>query len=181
MRLSIIAIVIAIAWLPRPVRAQPAACVNPTGRTSTNVVKIDSAPQGAAIYINDKACQPIGTTPWSGKLPKGDYTVILEVAGYEPATRPFKVINTRSQNQELFIPLVKKAEPPKVDVRADADKNVFGAVVWLDGQSIGPAPTTVTTTKGRHQLELRKDGFETLSQWVDVVDNQVMTIAPTLK
>jgi hypothetical protein len=180
MRLSIIAIVVAIAWLPRPLRAQPAACVNPTGRTSTNVVKIDSAPQGAAIYINDKACQPIGTTPWSGKLPKGDYTVILEATGYEPATRAFKVINTRSQNQDLFVPLIKKAEPPKIDVRADADKNVFGAVIWLDGQALGPAPQVLTTTKGRHQLELHKDGFDVLSEWVEVTENQVLTVAPVL-
>ncbi len=152
------------------------------GRTAINTVKIDSAPQGAAIYINDKTCQTVGVTPWSGKLPKGQYNVIIEAPGYEPSTKPFSVINSRSQNQELFVPLVKKAEPPKIDIRADADKNIYGAIIWLDGQSLGPAPQTVTTTKGRHLLEIKKDGFENLQQWVETKnDNQVLTLAPTLK
>src|SRR5207302_3112307 len=119
---ALLAIFVIMLVAPR-VHAQ-GACVDPKGRSSTNVVKIDSAPQGAAIYINDKACQTIGVTPWNGKLPKGNYTVIVEAPGYDPATRTFNVINSRSANQELFVPMVKKAEPPKIDVRADADKNV---------------------------------------------------------
>lgn len=175
-----LAILFIIATSATVARAQT-ACVDVKGRAATNAVKIDSAPQGAAIYINDKSCGVVGTTPWTGKLPKGDYQVIFEATGYDPITRPFKVINTRSQNQELYVPLVKKAEPPKIDVRVDADKNMYGATVALDGQVIGPAPQTIITTVGRHQLEIKKDGFEPQTQWVEVKENQVMTIAPTLK
>src|SRR5262245_38453951 len=75
-------------------------------------VKIDSAPQGAPIYIGDKSCQ-IGVTPYAGKLNKGDYNVIIETPGYETATRSFHVAALR-KTQELFIPLVKKADPPKI-------------------------------------------------------------------
>jgi hypothetical protein len=147
-----------------------------TGRYS---VKIDSAPQGAPIYINDKSCQ-VGVTPWAGKLNKGDYTVIIETPGYEPATKQWHVGALRS-TQELFLPLVKKADPPKIDVRADADKNMFGATVFLDGQPQGQAPMLVTTTPGRHQIRLQKDGFEPLEAWIEAKDNQVQTYAPSLK
>jgi hypothetical protein len=147
-----------------------------TGRYS---VKIDSAPQGAPIYLNDKTCQ-IGVTPWSGKLNKGDYTIIIETPGYEPANKQWHVGALRS-TQELFLPLVKKADPPKIDVRADADKNMFGATVFLDGQPQGQAPMLVTTTSGRHQIRLQKDGFEPLETWIEAKDNQVQTYAPTLK
>src|SRR5262245_18977262 len=161
-----------------PAHAQAANC--PGNKPGRFAVKIDSAPQGAAVFINDKACPAVGVTPWEGKLNNGDYTVILEAPGYDMATRPLKVARVR-KTQEMFVPLVKKLEPPKIDVRADADKNVFGATVLLDGQPQGQAPMVLTTTAGRHQVQLKKDGFEEYTQWIETRENQVQTFAPTIK
>ncbi|TMQ17737.1 MAG: PEGA domain-containing protein [Deltaproteobacteria bacterium] len=170
-------LLLALAVLPRAAHAQANCPGNKPGRYA---VKIDSAPPGAAIYINDKSCPPVGVTPWEGKLNNADYTVILEAPGYDLATRPFKVARVR-KSQDLFVPLVKKLDPPKIDVRADADKNVFGATVLLDGQPQGQAPMILTTTPGRHQVQLRKEGFEEYSAWLETKDNQVQTFAPTIK
>jgi len=172
-----LAIVCALLGLSRPAAAQ-SGCPPKTG--TKYKVKIDSAPQGATIYIGDKACGAIANTPWTGTLPAGSYTVTLELAGYDLASRPFKVARLRTQ-QELFVPMVKKADPPKIDVRADADKNLFGAQLFLDGQLQGQVPMAITTTAGRHLLEIKKEGFETLSQWIEAKDNQVQTLSPTLK
>jgi hypothetical protein len=151
-----------------------------TAKGTKYSVKIDSAPPGATVYINDKSCA-VGTTPWSGKLLPGDNTVIVEINGYEPSTRTMKIARTRKV-QELFVPLVKKAEPPKIDVRADADpKGIAGAQVWLDGELKGVAPIALTTTVGRHQLVLKKDGYESSEQWITAAENQVQTLMPTLK
>lgn len=148
-----------------------------TGRYS---VKIDSAPQGAPIYIGDKSCQ-IGTTPWQGKLNKGDYQVIIDTPGYEPATKPFHVAALRKQ-QELFVPLIKKADPPKIDIKADADpKGMAGATVLLDGEVKGNAPVTLTTTEGRHLVHIQKDGFEPYESWITAKNNEITTLLPQLK
>lgn len=157
-----------------------ANCPGVSTRHGRYTVKIDSAPQGAAIYLNDKACPSLGVTPWEGKLNAGTYTVIMEAPGYDPAMRPFRVARLRKA-QELFVPLVKKAEPPKIDVRADADKNLFGATVVLDGQPQGQAPMVVTTTAGRHLVQIKKEGFEDYSAWLETKENQVQTFAPTIK
>jgi hypothetical protein len=142
--------------------------------------KIDSAPQGAPIYLNDKTCQ-LGTTPWTGKLNRGDYTVIIDTPGYEVASKPFHVAYSRKP-QEIFIPLVKKADPPKIDVRIDADpKGMPGAPLFLDGQPVGQAPMVITTTPGRHLLEIKKDGFKPYQQWITAVDNNTQTIVPLLE
>ncbi|MDB4956705.1 MAG: hypothetical protein JWO36_4274 [Myxococcales bacterium] len=143
-------------------------------------VSIDSAPSGAAVYINDKTCPAVGVTPWTGKMAAGDFTVIVEAPGYESASRPFKVARSR-KTQQLFVPLVKKADPPKIDVRADADKNVFGSTIFLDGQPQGQAPMIITTTAGRHQIRIQKDGFDPLETWLETKENQTQTFAPTLK
>ena len=148
-------------------------------KTGRFKVKIDSAPQGAAVYIGDKSCGAIGATPWSGSLPNGDFTVIIEAPGYDPATRVFKIAKVR-RVQELFVPLVKKQEPPKIEISANADKNMYGATVSVDGQPQGQVPLTITTTAGRHLIEISKPGFNPFSQWVDVQMNQMQTIAPTL-
>lgn len=143
-------------------------------------VRVDSAPQGATVYIDDKANGAVGVTPWAGKLTRGKHTIIVEMEGYLPATKTITVARTRRQ-QDFFIPMTKKANPPRIDVRADADKNVFGATVYLDGQPQGQAPTLLTTDSGRHQIELKKEGFQDFSQWVEVKEDEKVTVNPYLK
>ena len=143
-------------------------------------VKIDSAPPGASIYINDKSCM-IGTTPWSGKLGAGQTSIIVELAGYEVVTKSAKIVKSR-KTQNVFIPLTKKADPPKIDVKADADpKGVGGAEVWLDGEQKGVAPITLTVTPGRHQLLLKKKDYETYETWIVASENNTSTILPQMK
>jgi len=173
-----------LAWLvglavySRPAHAQAPSC--PGNKPGRFAVKIESAPSGAAIYINDKACPAIGVTPWEGKLNSGEYSVLVEAPGYDLATRPFRVAKVRKA-QELFVPLVKKLDAPKLDVRADADRNLVGALVLLDGQPQGPAPLVIATTIGRHLVQIKKEGFEESSAWLEIKENQVQAYAPTLK
>lgn len=143
-------------------------------------VKVDSAPQGATVYLDRKDCGAVGVTPWSGSLAAGDVTVIVELDGYQPAQKAFKVARTRKL-QEQFLPLVKKADPPKIDISAAADKNLFGATVILDGQPQGQAPVTLTTTAGRHLVEIKKDGFDPFQQWVEAKENGTVSMTPVLK
>jgi hypothetical protein len=141
-------------------------------------VKIDSAPPGATIYLGSRQCPPIGVTPWSGKLNKGEFTVIIDAPGYEQAQRPFKVAAVRN-TQELFVPLVRK---PQIEIRSDADPNLVGAAVTVDGQPSGvvQGPLVIQTTAGRHLVEIKKEGFQPLSQWVDLTTNPSLILTPAL-
>ena len=152
----------------------------PAHAASKYKVLVDSSPQGATVYIDSKANGAVGVTPWAGTLTKGNHTIILELEGYLPATKTVKVARTRKQ-QQFFVPMTKKADPPRIDIRADADKNVFGATVYLDGQPQGQAPTLLTTDAGRHQVELKKEGFQDFTQWVEVKENEKVTVNPYLK
>ena len=143
-------------------------------------IKIDSAPPGATVYLDSKDLPAVGVTPWNATVLDGTYLVILELDGYQLAQKQIKVVRSRKL-QEVFIPLIKKIDPPRIDVRADADQNIFGAQVFLDGQSQGSAPVLLTTTTGRHLVEIKKDGFEPFSSWVDAKDNEKVTLTPILK
>jgi hypothetical protein len=125
-------LVVAVAARPAAAQSHPALS---GGRYS---VKIESAPPGATIYIDKKELGAIGVTPWQGKMKNGSYLVIIELDGYQPAQKNLTVARTRKL-QSVFVPLIKKVDPPRIDIRADADQNVFGATVYLDGQSQGAA------------------------------------------
>ena len=143
-------------------------------------IKVDTAPPGATVYIDSKDLPAVGVTPWNATVANGDYLIIVELEGYQPAQKQIKVARSRKL-QEHFIPLIKRVDPPRIDVRADADKNIFGAQVFLDGQTQGNAPVLLTTDAGRHLVEIKKDGFEPFSTWVDAKDNEKVTLTPILK
>ncbi len=143
-------------------------------------IRVESAPPGATVYIDRKELGPVGVTPWDATVLNGEYVFIVELEGYQPAQKIVKVARTRTL-QPTFIPLIKKLDPPRIDVRADADKNVFGATVFLDGQNQGSAPVLLTTDPGRHLVEIKKDGFETFSTWVDAKENEKVSLTPFLK
>src|SRR5258706_5645196 len=175
MRINRLAL-LAIWFVFALVRVAHAECPK-TGRYD---VEIDSAPQGAPIYIGDKSCQ-VGVTPWKGKLNKGTYDVIIETPGYETGKKSCVVAAVR-RAQPLYVPLTKKAEPPKIDIQAAADpKGVAGATIMLDGEIKGQAPTVITTTPGRHQLRIQKDGYEPYEVWVTATENQTQTMLPQMK
>jgi hypothetical protein len=143
-------------------------------------VKLDSAPPGATVYIDRKELGPVGVTPWNATLAAGEYVLLIELDGYQPAQRTVKIVRSRKL-QEIFMPMIKKLDPPRIDIRADADKNVFDANVFLDGQAQGRAPVLLTTDPGRHLVELKKDDFETFSTWVDAKENEKVSLTPVLK
>jgi hypothetical protein len=141
-------------------------------------VTIDSSPQQAAIYIDDKQYGIVGYTPYRGTLVRGDYKLIVELPGFQTIERPITIV--RGKN-DYFFPLVKKEQPGTIDVQAAADPNLLGAQVFVDGVARGTVPATVEVPKGRHLLEIKKDKFNDYAQWVEVAEGTRVTVAPALK
>lgn len=50
-------------------------------------LRVNSVPEGARVYLNDRKQGVQGVTPMRRSLPPGSYTVILERRGYHPTTR----------------------------------------------------------------------------------------------
>jgi hypothetical protein len=152
----------------------------PTRRGRKYRVRIDSAPQQAAVYLDDERYGIVGYTPYSGSLQKGEWTVILKKDGYEVGR---KIINVtrKSSVQETFIAMTKKNDPAVLDVRSDADPAAAGAQVWVDGQQVGTIPVQVNVGAGRHLVEIKKPDHDTFSSWIEVKEGERTTINPMLK
>src|SRR3954453_6407021 len=88
-------------------------------------VVIDSAPQQAAIYLNDKSFGIQGYTPSTLRLPKGTYTVILELPGFKAVSRPVTVV----RSQTFMLPLEREAKPATLDVRSVSNDSASGGTL----------------------------------------------------
>tara|TARA_R110002073_G_scaffold142117_6_gene293875 strand:+ start:29271 stop:31466 length:2196 start_codon:yes stop_codon:yes gene_type:complete len=181
-RLSVIlCLVVGVAVLASSVGVATAQQVpRPKKKGRKYKVRIDSAPQQAAIYLDDEKYGIVGYTPWTGTLQSGDWKLIIKKDGYEDATRVISVKRTR-RTQETFMPLVKQEQPAVLEVRPDADKNAFNAQVWVDGQLQGAIPVTIKLGDGRHLVEIKKEGFETFSQWVEMKEGERVNVNPMLR
>ena len=96
------------------------------------------------------------TRPSTLRLPKGTYTIILELPGFRPVSKPITV--TRSEG--FIFTLERQAKPAVLDVRAtSANDAATGAQLFVDGAPVGTVPARVEVPAGRHRVEVKKAGF----------------------
>jgi hypothetical protein len=129
------------------------------------LVVIDSKPQGATIYLNDKRSGPFGTTPWHGSLESKPVRLILEAKGYKPEERS---VSPRSDKLiDVYIALSEEHYLGWIEVVS----NVVGADLYIDRKDIGAigrTPFTGQLKPGKHTIFLEKFGYQPLQQEIDV-------------
>ncbi len=143
--------------IPSPVLPRPTPSATPVtqaGSTSENpwgaqdaassgVLKINSDPVGASIYVNDELK---GRAPVSVDLPYGRHRIRAVQSGYKT-----EVSDVNLSVREMAIPMRLTAELQQGQV------NVYGpagATVWVDNHDMGPLPVTVLVTEGLRQFKL---------------------------
>jgi hypothetical protein len=129
------------------------------------LVVIDSKPQGATIYLNDKRSGPFGQTPWHGSLESKPVRLILEAKGYKAEERS---VSPRSDKLiDVYIALSEEHYLGWIEIAS----NVVGADVFIDRKDIGAigrTPYTGQLKPGKHTIFLEKFGWDPLQQEIDV-------------
>jgi tetratricopeptide (TPR) repeat protein len=149
---------------PPPAPVVPVLPVLPDIDTKGLVV-IDSKPQGATIYLNDKRSGPFGKTPWHGSLESKPVRLILESKGWKAEERQ---ISPRSDKLiDVYIALSEEHYLGWIEITS----NVVGADLFIDRKDIGAigrTPFTGQLKPGKHTIFLEKFGYEPLQQEIDV-------------
>jgi hypothetical protein len=129
------------------------------------LVVIDSKPQGATIYLNDKRSGPFGQTPWHGSLESKPVRLILESKGYKAEERS---VSPRSDKLiDVYIALSEEHYLGWIEITS----NVVGADLYIDRTDIGAigrTPFTGQVKPGKHTIFLEKFGWQPLQQEIDV-------------
>ena len=129
------------------------------------LVVIDSKPQGATIYLNDKRSGPFGQTPWHGSLESKPVRLILESKGWKAEERQ---ISPRSDKLiDVYIALSEEHYLGWIEITS----NVAGADLFIDRKDIGAigrTPFTGQLKPGKHTIFLEKFGYQPMQQEIDV-------------
>jgi nucleoid-associated protein YgaU len=145
---------------PPPVEAPPLPSLLTKG-----LVVIDSKPQGATIYLNDKTSGPFGKTPWHGSLDPKPVRLILESKGFKPEER--SVTPQSDKLIDVYIALSEEHYLGWIEVTS----NAVGAQVYIDRKDIGAigrTPFTGHLKPGKHTVFVEKQGFVAIEKSIDV-------------
>jgi tetratricopeptide (TPR) repeat protein len=152
---------------PAPGTAAPTVAPPPVlpDIDTKGLVVIDSKPQGATIYLNDKRSGPFGTTPWHGSLESKPVRLILESKGWKAEERQ---VSPRSDKLiDVYIALSEEHYLGWIEISS----NVVGADLFIDRKDIGAigrTPFTGQLKPGKHTIFLEKFGYQPLQQEIDV-------------
>jgi hypothetical protein len=119
------------------------------------VFLIESKPQGATVYLDDKNSPPLGTTPWNGTI-DGEHKVIVVAKGYKDESKTVR--GKPNSVNTLYIAMSQEHYLGWIEVRA----NVAAADVYIDGREAGAAgktPFMGNITPGKHTIIVTKEGF----------------------
>ncbi len=154
------------AGTPPPPPPPPAPLPVLTDIETKGLVVIDSKPQGATIYLNDKRKGAFGKTPWQGSLESKPVRLILEQKGWKPEER---AISPRSDKLiDVYIALSEEHYLGWVEIAS----NVPGADVFIDRKEIGAigrTPFTGHLKPGKHTIFVERFGFDPVKREVEVM------------
>ena len=135
------------------------------------VLKVETNPPGATIYIDRKDLGSRGSAPRALALAPGKYRVIAEIEGYEVASSA--VVEARL-GSETVIPLSLTRIVGTVQV---AVEGAPGATVHVDDEkapAICLAPCAFQVPPGRHLLYFAREGYQAAPRQINVVAREAV-------
>ena len=148
-----------------PTTPPPAEPVALPSMDTKGLVVIDSKPQGATIYLNDKRGGPFGKTPWQGSLEPKPVRLILESKGFKPEER--SITPESDKLVDIYIALSEEHYLGWIEVTS----NAVGAQIYIDRKDIGAigrTPFTGHLKPGKHTLYMEKQGYIAAEKTIDV-------------
>ena len=143
---------------------------------SIALLKVETEPPGALVYLNRKDLGDRGTAPQTLALVPGTYTVIAELAGYDEATSAPVEVRTGSEKTVTLkltrvVGTVRVSGADGATIRIDAD----------DAPVVCTAPCDVPATPGQHTLIFTKQGARATRLGVLVKANTVTNLRADLE
>lgn len=151
------------------------ALARPAHAEKTYPIRIETTPPGATVYLEDKDGEPLGRTPYDGKLAAGNHTLIIELEGFVGQVSEISV-KKKSSAQKFKVKLAKVEKGTIEVMPAKAQAQVAGAKVFVDGREEGNLPDTIKVDAGAHQVEVKKEGYRTYEEWIEVQEGETTRV-----
>ncbi|MCK5796600.1 MAG: PEGA domain-containing protein [Deltaproteobacteria bacterium] len=158
----------------------PAAPAMPTlpPISTKGVVVIESQPEGAAIYLNNKKSGIFTRTPYTGSLPPGRHTLIIELKDFAPIRKTISVQN--DVLSYLYFAMARQKNLGWIEIKG----NIPNARVYLDSRkfrSVGTARYTGNLRPGKRKIIIERPGFEPFIKELTVIAGKTHVVNFTLQ
>jgi hypothetical protein len=142
------------------------------------LVVIETKPEGAAIYLEDKKRGIFTRTPYTGTMSDGPHTVIVELRKFKPERKTFQARHDRMVY--LYFALSSEEYLGWIEVKA----NIPGADVYFDKREVGAVgrtPYTGFLRPGKRQVIVERDGYAPYTAMLDVTAGKDHVVQVELK
>ena len=134
-------------------------------------VSVTCPTPAVSLYVDKKS---VGVAPWSGSLKEGMHLIEAKKEGYRSQQRTINL----SQQQKLDVAFNELAA---IQGNLSVNYKPFGADVYVDGKKVGQSPRVFNgLLVGSHKVEIKKDGYGTDSQQVNILEGQTATLSGVL-
>lgn len=138
-------------------------------------ITVVSDPAGAELYVDGKK---VGTTPYMFEhISRGQHRVEVKKERYNPYVN---VVNVKI-GETIQLNDVKLTAIRVPMGSMELTSNPTGAVITINGRQYGQTPKTLTDFEvGTYTVYFSKEGYQNLSQTVEVKDGKKETLAVTM-
>jgi len=138
---------------------------------TTAQIRVESAPPGATFTVDG---EELGTTPATVEITEGTHEITVRLSGFGMASQTVQVV--AGADRTVAIPLT---EVPKGYLSVTSDPGQ--CEVFVDGNRAGTTPLTrFEINEGSHQVELRRDGYDSQTRQVVINARQTNRVDMTL-
>jgi hypothetical protein len=137
---------------------------------------IETEPQGANIYLDDKKNGVFAQTPWSGSI-DGPHKVLIEKRGHK--SKEATIAPDPNRLVVLQVVLAEEDYLGWLEVRS----NVPGAAVYSDDKAsgaIGKTPFSGNFKPGKHTIWIAADGYDEYQEDVTIIAGETHEITADL-
>lgn len=140
------------------------------------ILKVETSPPGATIYLGRKDLGPRGSAPRTLGLAPGRYKVIAELPGHLPAETPAEVEVKLGEARTVSLELTPILGTLEVSGEADAEVHLDRE----DGPVLCKVPCRAPVSPGKHTVFVTKPGYVTSEQSVEVPANATAEVRARL-
>jgi hypothetical protein len=174
---ALVAILGAVDLLAGPTALAQTPQPRPRIHGRAHKVKVDSSPQQAAVYW-DAGDRPspkdfgiAGYTPLTIKVPRGPVKIIVELPGWKAQEQSLDI----RKSQTVNFTMERAPQMAKLDLESAPDGSATAGEAFIDGVDRGTVPNTFELVAGRHQVEVRKQGYKHFNDWIDLAEGERRT------
>jgi outer membrane receptor for ferrienterochelin and colicin len=149
---------------PEDFAAGTAKAIKWTLKQIVGSLRVDGAPQGATVRLDDEQAPAFCSIPCDASVPPGRHTLFVSAPGHQPTAVTANVVAGAAVTSHVELTPVTRS----LLVVSDP----VGALITVDGAPRGFTPGALALSLGEHRVVVTRPGYRPYEQVVDVTEDR---------